>query len=314
MHTLRVDNVRVFHVEELLSDFAVSRLQESLPYAAQWLDTAPARLMAACKRSGVVPVEPLLGGNRSVSVWGYGPDGNSLVVKLAAFPGATSREAASLDALAPSGRVPMVVSADSQREVLITEYLSGALALTLCLEDHDELELVASLLSDLALTPSSGVPSDVSLGWRLGQAWDAGSNWRAAPRVELAEAAERIMSLTPEPGVVLHGDLVPSNLMLMPDGRLFAVDPQSVVGSLSSSAASWALSRGKGDKQGWRAGGGAVRRALSLSLLMGLDQDAVLSHLVFQALELACRQSAWGEWEWVSESLELASTANAALS
>ena len=304
----------MFHVSELLSDFAVSRLKESLPYATQWLDTAPTRLIAACKRSGVTPVEPLLGGNRSVSVWGHDPEGNALVVKLAAFPGATSREALSLDTLSPSGRVPMVVSADSQREVLVTEYLSGALALTLCLEDPNELELVASLLHDLSLTPSIGVPHDVSLGWRLGQAWDACSNWRAAPRIELAEAAERVVGLPPEQEVVLHGDLVPSNLMLMPDGRLFAVDPQSVVGPLSSSVASWALSRGKGDKQGWRAGGGAVRRALSLSLLTGLDQDSVLSHLVFQALELACRQSVWEEWDWVSESLELAFTANAALS
>lgn len=304
----------MFDVNDLLSDFAIRRLSESLPYARQWLDTAPSRLEAACRRAGVTPVEPLLGGNRSVSVWGHDHDGVALVVKLAAFPGATARESASLDVLAPSGRVPLVVSADVSREVLVTEYLSGALALTSCLEDRNEIESVAGLLYDLSLSSPDGVPRDVSLGWRLGQAWDAAADWRSAPRVELAEAADRIVSFPPKSGVVLHGDLVPANLMLLPDGRLFAVDPQSVVGSLASSAASWALSRGKGDKQGWRAGGGAVRRALSIGLLLGLDQDEVLSHLVFQSLELSCRQSLWGEWDWVSESLELARTATAALS
>lgn len=303
----------MFAVGDLLSDFAVKRLHESLPYAREWLDTAPSRLMSACRRHKVVPVEPLLGGNRSVSVWGYDPDGVPLVVKLSAFPGSTARESASLDLLSPSGRVPLVVSSDKHREILVTEYLSGALPLASFLEDAAEIDLVAGLLSDISLTHSKGVPKDVSLGWRLGQAWDAAASWRGAPRIELAQAADRVQHITDEPLVVLHGDLVPSNLMLMPDNRLFAVDPQSVVGSLSSSAASWAINRGKGDKQGWRAGGGAVRRALSVSLVLGLEPDHVLSHLVFQALELACRQSLWGEWEWVSESLDLASTARAAL-
>jgi streptomycin 6-kinase len=129
----------------------------------------------------------------------------------------------------------------------------------------------------------------------------------------MATAADRLERASVSDMVVLHGDLVPGNILLKQDGELLGIDPQAVVGEIEAAAASWGLLRSNGDEQGWRAGGGAVRRALLLCSVLGADSERTLAHLSFQALELACRQAYWGEWEWVSESLDVSRAAAAAL-
>jgi len=308
-----LDTVFVFVLDDLLSPFAIARLKESLSYADQWLELAPSRLLAACKREGVTPVAPLRGGNRSVACWGQDRTGAHVAVKLAAYPGATRREAASLKALASSGRVPGVILADLHREVLVSELVRGSTPLSSTEETREEVAGVAGLLAAFAECAPDDVPEDVSLGWRVGQAWQLAQHWTSAPRIELATAADRLERASVSSIVVLHGDLVPGNILLKQDGELLGIDPQAVVGEIEAAAASWGLLRSNGDEQGWRAGGGAVRRALLLCSVLGADSERTLAHLSFQALELACRQAYWGEWDWVSESLDVSRAAAAAL-
>jgi streptomycin 6-kinase len=123
--------------------------------------------------------------------------------------------------------------------------------------------------------------------------------------MELAGAAEtlELMGLAQE--CALHGDLVPANVLRDTSGTLFVVDPQATAGDPCSAVASWGLLRGNGDEQGWRAGGGAIRRALLVGSLLSCPSERVLAHLSFQAFEIACRQASWEQWDWVAESIEL---------
>lgn len=304
----------VFELADLLSPFAVERLQQSLPLADEWLASAPRRLLVAAQTFGVTPVAPLWGGNRSVACWGTDGDGVSCVVKLAAYPGSVRREVQGLRVLAPSGRVPRIVAVQEMAEVLVTELISQAVPLAELPEHKAEAPAVAELLSALHGCAPGALRTEQPVAYRLAAAWRVASAWRSAPRVELAAAAEVVELLPAVSGVVLHGDLVPANILRVAGGKLMAVDPQAVVGDPASSAAAWALLRGNGDEQGWRAGGGGVRRALHVGTLLGCSPERVMAHLSFQAFELACRQASWGQWDWVSESMDLARAARAVLS
>lgn len=287
---------------------------QSLPAAEEWLSSAPARLVSAAHRFGIHPVAPLWGGNRSVACWGLDAVGSAHVVKVAAYPGSTRREVAGLVAFADSGRVPIVVACDAQYEILVSEMFEQSVPLSQVPEFRFEAPAVAELLAALHRCPPGALPRETPVAYRLAHAWKASSSWRSAPRLELAAAAEAVEFLPPVVAQALHGDLVPANILRASNGVLVAIDPQACAGDPASSAAAWGLLRGNGDEQGWRAGGGAIRRALHVGSLLGCEPDRVLVHLSFQAFELACRQSSWVQWDWVSESLDLARAARDAVS
>ena len=302
-----------YRLDELLSPFAIERLRASLTYGDDWLRNAPSRLVDEAHRFDVVPTAPQWGGNRSVACRGIRPDGTEVVVKLSAYKGTTRRETHSLAVLAPSARVPEVIAADPSAEVLITRLIPDATPLSEVDEIKTEAAGLAELLRLVHACDAELLPSEISIPFRLAAAWQAASAWRHAPRIDLARAAEVLELLPPAPSVALHGDLVPANVLKSSSGVMYLVDPQASAGDPAAAAASWGLLRGNGDELGWRAGGGAIRRALVLGSLLSLDHERVLAHLAFQALELACRQASWEQWEWAAESIELYRRARAAL-
>lgn len=303
-----------YHLDELLSPFAVERLRASLKNGDEWLSSAPSRLVDEAHRFDVVPTAAQWGGNRSVACRGIRPDGTEVVVKVSAYPGTTRRETHSLAVLSASGRVPDVVAADPAAEVLITRLIPSVTPLSEVEEVRSEASALADLLRVVHSCDSALLPADLSIPFRLAAAWQAASAWRHAPRLDLARAAEFLELLGPSEEVSLHGDLVPANVLRSASGELFLVDPQASAGDPASAVASWGLLRGNGDELGWRAGGGAIRRALVLGSLLSLDHERVLAHLAFQALELACRQASWEQWEWAAESIELYRRTREALS
>lgn len=319
--------VVAFHISELLSPFAIERIRQGLEYGEEWLESAPTRLEESCKRFGVLPTVPQWGGNRSVACRGVLMDdprlgassvererrffserhsaGSEVVVKLSAYRRSTHREVESLAVLSASGRVPHIVSFDVQSEVLITHLLPDVTPLSDLEEDRDEAPAIAELLREVHSCDSALLPAEPSIPYRLASAWQSASAWRSAPRMELAKAAETLELMGRASASSLHGDLVPANVLRDPSGTLFVVDPQAAAGDPSSAVASWGLLRGNGDEQGWRAGGGAIRRALLVGSLLSCPSERVLAHLSFQAFEIACRQASWEQWDWVAESIEL---------
>ena len=309
-----------FHISELLSPFAIERLRQGLEHGDEWLASAPSRLEQVCHENGVEPTAAQWGGNRSVACRGVlkddatknsasrfssAPNGTEVVVKLSAYPRSTRREVESLAVLASSRRVPQIVTFDVASEVLVTELLPGVTPLSDLEEDRFEAPAVVDLLKQVHACDPALLPLEPSIPYRLASAWQSASAWRSAPRIELAQAAEKLELMGRGPECALHGDLVPANVLRDQSGVLFVVDPQASAGDPSSAAASWGLLRGNGDEQGWRAGGGAIRRALLVGSLLSCPAERVLAHLSFQAFEIACRQASWEQWDWVAESIEL---------
>ncbi len=313
-----------FHISELLSPFAVERLRQGLEFGEEWLASAPSRLEKACRENGVEPTAPQWGGNRSVACrgvlvhdsqqvanprrasWELGSKpGDEVVVKISAYPRSTRREVESLAVLSASGRVPHIVTFDVASELLVTHLLPSVTPLSALEEDRFEAPAVVDLLKQVHACDSTLLPSEPSIPYRLAAAWQAASAWRSAPRMELAKAAETLELQGRTPSSALHGDLVPANVLRDSAGKLFVVDPQASAGDPSSAVASWGLLRGNGDEQGWRAGGGAIRRALLVGSLLSCPSERVLAHLSFQAFEIACRQASWEQWDWAAESIEL---------
>lgn len=302
----------MFDITELLSPFAIERLRASLLDGDAWLSAAPSRLEDEAIRLGFEPTVIQWGGNRSVACRALSRDGVEVVVKLAAYAGSTRREVLSLAALVESRRVPEILACDEKREVLVTRAIQTAIPLSDLDEDKLETASVADLLSRVHSCDTSLLPSEHPVAFRLAAAWQTAEGWRNAPRMELCRAAEVLELLPTDKECALHGDLVPANVLKDENGVLWLVDPQAAAGDPASSAASWGLLRGNGPEQGWRTGGGAIRRALLVGQLLGCNQQRVLAYLTFQAFEMACRQASWEQWEWAAESIELARAAREA--
>jgi hypothetical protein len=248
---------------------------------------APERLAKLASAHGIEVGRPLLGGHTG-AVCSGSLEGVPVVCKIVLDRTFAAREVRSLQYLKSSGRVPRVVAVDLPEGFLVTtRVLPGTT------ERASDLDVVAELAGRLhAVALVTGVHSVrdlvASRGAQLAQHCDElGLDPTYMSRVRSALVLD-------DTGVVCHGDFGPANVLDGPDGALWAIDPECVIGPAAFDVAGWAIRQDSST---------AIETTTVLAQLCGIGEREALAWLGWMAFDEAISHTVYGlpvaEHEWV---------------
>ena len=243
------------------------------PAAVGWLDGVAALAARLASRWGLVLGELFASGASSVVMRCRWPDGTPAVLKLSPDRTLLAKQVEMLRVFASSGRVPAVLSADTEAGAMVLEEVRpGTEAGDLPLTSLPKLwgELLAALH---AVTPPAGWSRDLRgrcdeafarIGGRLAEPAIAArideATWRRA--IERCEALLDTQARL----VLLHGDLHLGNVL---DGGLsrglVAIDPKACIGDPCFDAVDYVVA-GAGHE-------GVEVRCQRVAVACGLDGD-----------------------------------------
>ena len=263
---------------ELVDEAARRRLVERFgPRAIGWCDDLPTLVERLGRRWGVEPVRAVSNGNTACVFVCEGRGGEAAVLKLSPDRALLAAEASALRAFGASGRVPEVLGFDGEMGALLMEAVAPG---TMLADEGAEVrqEEIAALVRALHAAPDedamAGFPPLIELVEFFFGFWGAQSRKpeaAAVPRglLERSLAAARDLALRPGPGVLLHGDLHPRNVLRGgPERGYVAIDPRACVGDPAFDLIDWVF-RGGGDEAA------LARRAERLADGAGLDPESL---------------------------------------
>jgi hypothetical protein len=261
------------------SEACAKTLRSGSRTADTWMAEAPERLVQLASELGIEVGAPLLGGHTGAVCGGW-LDGAPVICKLTLDRSFAAREASSLQWLKSSGRVPEVVVVDVEQGFLVvTRVLPGTAA------GAGDLGAVAELVGRLhTVAAVEGIPDVRELvsnrsAELVRHCAVLGLDPDHLGRARAALVSDNAVS------VVCHGDFGPANILDGPDGALWAIDPECVVGSPAFDIAGWAIRRD---------GRTAIATTTALAALCDIDQREALAWLGWMAFDEAVSHTIYG--------------------
>jgi hypothetical protein len=250
---------------------------------AAWADTIPDKVVAACAFFKVTPTEPLYGGLAGAVVAGVTADRQSVVLKIA-MPERNAIQLPTLHAMRGPG-VPEVLGTAPQYDAYLMERLPAS---PLPAEYPVDATALATLIRGWINIPA---PQHCILAHDAIREWLDEARRGIGVPPHLTEALqwsyEQYVQL-PGGDTLLHGDLTRTNL-LQHEGKLYAVDPRGVRGSVAMEAGLAAVWCPKSQEE-------SVATAIALALELDCPTHEVLTWTAIRAAHSGTNKYIRGEY------------------